>query len=137
MIRRTFSFMNKDMLQQLIKVFIRPHLEYAQQAWSPYLRKDINLLESVQRRATKLLDSIAHKTYEDRLKFLNLYSIEDRLRRGDMILMFRIMKEDLDIRREDLFPCAKLTSTRGHNLKVNHGSLLILKSDGGSTANVL
>ena len=37
------------------------------------------------------------------------------------ILMFRIMKEDLDIRREDLFPCAKLTSTRGHNLKVNHG----------------
>ena len=122
MIRRTFSFMNKDMLQQLIKVFIRPHLEYAQQAWSPYLRKDINLLESVQRRATKLLDSIAHKTYEDRLKFLNLYNIEDRLRRGDMILMFRIMKEDLDIRREDLFSCAKLTSTtRGHNLKVNHG----------------
>ena len=106
--------MNKDMLQQLIKVFIRPHLEHAQQAWSPYLRKDINLLESVQRRATKLLDSIAHKTYEDRSKSLNLYSIEDRLRRGDMILMFRILK--------DLFPCAKLTSTRGHNLKVNHGN---------------
>ena len=120
-IRRTFSFMNKDMLLQLIKVIIRPHLEYAQQAWSPYLRKYINLLESVQRRATKLLDSIAHKTYEDRLKFPNLYSIEDRLRREDMILMFRIMKEDLDIGREDLFPCAKLTSTRGHNLKVNHG----------------
>ena len=38
-----------------------------------------------------------------------------------MILMFRIMKEDLDIRREDLFPCARLTSTMGHNLKVNHG----------------
>jgi len=39
--------MDKDMLQQLIKVFIRPHLEYAQQAWSPYLKKDISLLESV------------------------------------------------------------------------------------------
>ena len=38
-----------------------------------------------------------------------------------MILMFRIMKKDLDIRREDLFSCAKLTSTRGHNLKFNHG----------------
>jgi len=124
MIRRTFSFMNKDMLQQLIKVFIRPHLEYAQQAWSPYLRKDINLLESVQRRATKLLGTIAHETYEDRLKFLNLYSIEDRLRRGDMILMFRIMTEDLDIRREDLFPNIKLTSTlRGHHLKVNYSKL--------------
>ena len=42
------------------------------------------------------------------MKFLNLNSIEDRLRRGDMILMFRIMKKDLDIRR-------------GHNLKVNRG----------------
>ena len=41
--------------------------------------------------------------------------------RGDMILMFRIMKEDLDIKREDLFPCAKLTSAGGHNLTINHG----------------
>ena len=60
MTRRTFSYMNKDMLQRLIKVFIRPHLEYAQQAWSPHLKKDmISLVESVQRRATKLLDCIA------------------------------------------------------------------------------
>ena len=63
----------------------------------------------------------AHKTYEERLKIFNIYSIEDQLRRGDKIPMFRIMKEDLHIRIEDLFPCAKLTSTRGHNLKVNHG----------------
>ena len=43
-IRRTFSYMNKDMLVQLIKVFIRPHLEYAQQAWSPHLKKDMGLI---------------------------------------------------------------------------------------------
>ena len=67
MIRRTFSYMNKAMLQLLIKVFIRPHLEYAQQAWSPQLKKDISLLESVQRRATKLLDCIASLSYEDHL----------------------------------------------------------------------
>jgi len=121
MIRRTFSYMNKDMLQQLIKVFIRPHLEYAQQAWSPHLKKDISLLESVQRRATKLLDSIAPLCYEERLKFLNLYSIEDRLKRGDMILMYRIMNDDLNIKRELLFPVLKETSTRGHHLKIDLG----------------
>jgi hypothetical protein len=121
MIRRTFSYMDKDMLQQLIKVFIRPHLEYAQQAWSPYLKKDISLLESVQRRATKLLSNIAPLPYEERLKFLNLYSIEDRLKRGDMILMYRIMTEDLNIRRELLFPELKNSTARGHHLKINHG----------------
>ena len=81
-------------------------LKYAQQAWSPHfdLKKDISLLEtqeSVQQRATKLLDCIASLSYEDRLKSLNLYGIEDRSKHGDMILMYRIMNDDahLDVRR--------------------------------------
>ena len=45
------------------------------------------------------------------------------------MLMFRIMKEDLDIKREDLFPCAKLTSARGHNLKVNNGKPAYLENE--------
>ena len=113
--------MNKAMLQQLIKVFIRLHLEYAQQAWSPQLKKDISLLESVQRRATKLLDCIASLSYEDCLKFLNLYSIEDRLKRGDMILMYRIMNDDLKIDKKLLFPVLKESITRGHHLKIDLG----------------
>ena len=52
-----------------------PQIEYAQ-AWSPHLNKDISLLESVQRRATKLLDCIAFSSYEDRLEFLNLYLMQ-------------------------------------------------------------
>ena len=64
MIIRTFSHTNKVMLQKLVKVFIRPNLKYAQQAWSPHLKKDINLLESFKRRATKLLDCIASLSYE-------------------------------------------------------------------------
>ena len=81
----------------------------------------ISLLESVQRRATKLLDCIASLSYEDRLKFLNLYSIEDRLKRGDMILMSRIVNDDLDIDRELLFPVFKETNTQRHHLKIDLG----------------
>ena len=120
MIKRTFSFMNKDMLVQLIKTFIRPHLEYGQQASSPYLKKDIKLLEDVQRRATKLLRSIDDLSYTERLKHLNLYSIEDRLTRGDMILMFRLMTDDIRIDKKKLFS-VKETKTRGHHLKVHTG----------------
>ena len=120
MIKRTFSFMDKDMLVQLIKTFIRPHLEYGQQASSPYLRKDIDMLEAVQRRATKLLKSIEHLPYEERLKHLNLYSLEDRLARGDMILMYRLMSNDIRIDTSKLFT-VKDTITRGHHLKVHTG----------------
>ena len=120
MIKRTFSFMDKDMLVQLIKTFIRPHLEYGQQASSPYLKKDLKNLEDVQRRATKLLNHIEHLPYEERLKYLNLYSIEDRLKRGDMILMYRLMTNDINIDRRKLFE-VKETKTRGHNLKVYFG----------------
>ena len=121
MIKRTFSFMDKTMLVQLIKTFVRPHLEYGQQASSPYLQKDIQKLEGVQRRATKLLKGIESLDYEERLKHLHLYSIEDRLRRGDMILMYRIMTDDINIDKTQLFVLKECSKTRGHHLKVHMG----------------
>ena len=61
MIRRTFSYLDEKILAQLFKVFIRPHLEYCQQVWAPHLVKDIETLEAVQRRATKLVKSLCMK----------------------------------------------------------------------------
>ena len=121
MIKRTFSYLNHEMLAQLFKVFVRPHLEFAQQAWSPYLRKDIDLLEGVQRRGTKLLKVIEDLPYAERLKELNMYSIEERLRRGDMILMYRIMTQDIGISRDELFKPVKSSITRGHHMKIHSG----------------
>ena len=53
LIKRSFSFMDKEMFLPLYKALIRPHLEYATVVWSPFLKKDIFLIENVQRRATR------------------------------------------------------------------------------------
>ena len=91
-IKRTFKFINKDSFTILYKTYIRPHLEFCIQAWNPSLKKDIHTLEKVQRRATKLVPGIRHLEYPDRLEMLNLYSLEQRRERGDLIEVFKILK---------------------------------------------
>ena len=79
------------MLTQLYKVFVRPHLEYAVQAWCPYTAKDIDVLEKVQKRFVRQLSSISG-SYEDKLKKIGLTTLEDRRVRGDCIETFKMLK---------------------------------------------
>ena len=85
LIRRSFSFLDGETFKKLYTSFVRPHLEYANPVWSPHLRKHIRLLESVQERATKLVDGIKNLDYTERLKKLDLPTLQHRRQRGDMI----------------------------------------------------
>ena len=85
LIKRSFSFMDKEMFLPLYKALIRPHLEYATVVWSPFLKKDIFLIENVQRRATKIVRYIRNLSYEERLKHLGLPTLKYRRERNDMI----------------------------------------------------
>jgi ribonuclease P/MRP protein subunit RPP40 len=102
---------------KLYKCLIRPRLEYAVQAWRPYLQKDIDLIEGVQRRATKLVVGMREKSYEERLKFLDMTTLETRRVRGDLIEVFKIMKGLEDVNKEKFFTTDK-GCTRGHELKL-------------------
>ena len=62
-IKRSFDYMDQDMLCMLYKTLIRPHLEYANTIWSPILQKDKQLLEKVQRRATRIIPELRERRY--------------------------------------------------------------------------
>ena len=72
--------------------FVMPKLDHYMQAWNPVLIKDIQLLEQVQHRATKLIPEISHVSYHERLKYLNFTTLELRRHRGDLIETFKILK---------------------------------------------
>ena len=67
-LKHTFKYWTEESLVTLFKVFVRPHLDYCIQACTPTLRRDIETLEKVQRRATKLVPSLRNLPYEDRLR---------------------------------------------------------------------
>ena len=85
MIKRNFVHLNKTLVTKLYKQMVRPRLEYAVQAWNPYLVKDIELLEGVQHRATKLVKQCRNWEYENRLKYLGLTTLVTRRIRGDIV----------------------------------------------------
>ena len=83
MIRINITFKEKCLIILLYKAIVRPHLEYCIQAWNPTnLRKDVDMLEKIQRRATKLIPGLRDLTYDERLNECGLTTLETRRLRG-------------------------------------------------------
>ena len=101
-VNRSFSCKNKEVMLQIYKVFVRPHLEYAVTAWSPWQKKDIEILEKIQHRATKRMSNV-RGTYPERLQELGLTTLEERRTRGDAIEVYKYLKGFLDISKEAIF----------------------------------
>ena len=107
---------------------VRPHLEYGTVVWHPYLKKDVDLLERVQRRATKLVPVMSKLSHEDRQKKMDLPSLVYRRIRGDSIDIYNYLQSPWHVvlyrmNVESLLPLTKSTSgvatrTRGHSLKL-------------------
>jgi hypothetical protein len=90
-LKKSFRSRGLMLWKVLYKMYVRPHLEFAIQSWSPHLKRDINALENIQRRATKLITGIKHKPYEERLTILGLTKLEDRRVRNDLIQQYKIV----------------------------------------------
>lgn len=119
-IRNSYAFMDSDMFLALYKSLVHPHLECCIQAWSPYLRKDIDTLEKVQRRATKLGPALRDFPYEQRIQTLGLTTLKARGIRGDMLETYKLLHGFENFDPTQLFQRDTdhgNIATRGHSLK--------------------
>ncbi|CAI2738740.1 unnamed protein product [Dicrocoelium dendriticum] len=117
LLRRAFGRFEPSIFPQMLNAYVRPHVEYAIQAWQPWQKQDLIALETPQRRATKNVRGLFHLPYQLRLKSLRMYSSRYRLLRGDLIMVYQILKNPNHICRPllELNPNIKL---RGHPLKL-------------------
>ena len=95
-------YKEKELIIPLHKTIVRPHLEYCMQAWRPYRKKDIDMLERVQRTATKTIQKLRNISYEMRLKECGLTSLEIR-RLRDLIEAFKILNGYENIEKNTFF----------------------------------
>ena len=116
LIRRNIAYRDKRLIIPLYKSLARHHLEYCIQAWRPHMRKYINKLERVQRRATRLISEISQLSYEERIQQCILTTLETRRIRGDQIEVFKIMQGYEGLNKDMFFKIKNNSRTRGHSL---------------------
>ena len=90
MLKRTFMSRDLGICKYFYVPLVRPHLDYAVLVWNPHLEGDIDRIEKVQRRATKMPFGFAKLEYEERFKRFNLTTLEDSQVRGDLIEMYKV-----------------------------------------------
>ena len=119
LIQKVFTNRSVEIMKKVYLTYVRPKLEYAHSVWNPYYAKDIEVLERVQRRFTKIPSLLRDKPYHERLRIFGLSTLKERRNRGDLIETYKILNNNyhVDINM-DIFTPNSNEQLRGHTRKL-------------------
>ena len=127
LIKNTFKYLDKNMFNLLYKSLVRPHVEYASPVWSPTYRMDVDCIEGVQHRATRLIPALTNLSYTERLAELKLPTLEYRRLRADLMLIYKYSHNLINLdpsthctkcpTNQSMLAPTSSTITRGHKFK--------------------
>ena len=133
-ISRAFHYKDRKVFMQLYKQYVRPHLEFAVQAWSPWTGADRDALEKVQERAVRMVSGLKSAVYGERLKELGMTTLTERRHQADMAMVHKIISRREMGEPAEWFVMAgdapRVTRSVADplNIRVQHGRLEIRKN---------
>ena len=117
-IKRSVTSTAREVILSLYSALIRLHVEHCIQIWNPQYRRDVYLLEYIQKRTTKMIQGMEHLSSEDRLRELGLFSLEKRMFQGDLIAALQHLKGNYRKERDRVFSRVCGDRTRGNGFKL-------------------
>ena len=107
-ISRAFHQRDRHIFMRLYNQYVRPHLEFAGPAWSPWQEGDRECLERVQKRAVAIVSGLAARDYEERLLELGMTTLEERRHQTDMAQVYKILTGKDSVEKARLFTMANV-----------------------------